>query len=62
MLESEGILANTKSKIEFELKNRGAFDPKTALDAENAQINFLPVLDVMEKSGLSKKHLMAKST
>jgi hypothetical protein len=54
-LESEGIIASTKIKIELELKRRGAFEIKTALDAENAQINFLPVLDVMEKSGLIEK-------
>ncbi len=52
MLEQEGIIANTRFKIEYALKREGAFDEKSALDAEEAHIDFHAMLDVMEKSGL----------
>ncbi len=52
MLEESGIITSTRFKIETALKERKAFDKKSAADLEEAKINFQAVLDVMEKSGL----------
>jgi hypothetical protein len=52
MLESSGIITSTRFKIESALKEKQAFDEKSAADPEAAKVNFQPVLDIMEKSGL----------
>ncbi|MCW3982509.1 MAG: hypothetical protein NWE96_00770 [Candidatus Bathyarchaeota archaeon] len=52
MLESRGIIASSRFKIETALKQRNAFDEKTAISIEDAKIGYRAVLDVMERSGL----------
>jgi hypothetical protein len=54
-VESVGIIISTRYKIETALKERKAFDLKTATNAAEAKINFNAVLEVMEKSGLIGK-------
>ncbi len=55
LLEASGIITSTRIKIETALKERKAFDEHSAADLEEAQVNFQPILDVMEKSGLIGK-------
>jgi hypothetical protein len=47
-----GIINLAKERIEKALKNKEAFDETTAVDAEEEQVNFRSVLDLMERSGL----------
>ncbi|MCW4000041.1 MAG: hypothetical protein NWE93_07365 [Candidatus Bathyarchaeota archaeon] len=55
MLEEQGIIVNSEFKIEKALKERGAFDEKSAADAEKADVNYEGVLELMEKNGLIAK-------
>ncbi len=55
MFEAAGIITSTRFKIETALKERKAFDITTAANLEEAQVNFVAILDVMEKSGLIGK-------
>jgi len=59
-LESLGIIASTRFKIEITLKERKAFDEKSAADLMETHVNFKPILDVMEQSGLISKTLDGK--
>ena len=54
-LESFGIIANTRFKIEKTLKEKKAFDEKSAADLIGSYVNFQPILEVMEQSGLISK-------
>ncbi|MGD6806278.1 MAG: hypothetical protein ACQCN4_04900 [Candidatus Bathyarchaeia archaeon] len=56
-LEATGIIASTRFKIESALKEKKAFDENSATDLKNTYVNFLPVLDIMEQSGLIGKTL-----
>jgi hypothetical protein len=47
-----GIIVCAQAKIQKELKERAAFDERSAADAEEANINFKSILDLMERSGL----------
>lgn len=51
-MEAAGIIPDTRVKIEIVLKEKRAFDVKSATDLQMANLNFLPALDIMEKSGL----------
>lgn len=55
-----GIIICAQAKVERELSNRAAFDEGSAADAEEAQINFSVVLDLMEKSGLIGRNCEGK--
>jgi hypothetical protein len=52
VLEIQGIIINARYKIEKALKERNAFDENTATDAQEAKVNFVGVLDLMERGGL----------
>jgi hypothetical protein len=54
-IESAGIIISSRYKIESTLKERKAFDATTAMDPNVAQINFIAVLDIMERVGLIAK-------
>jgi hypothetical protein len=63
MMETTSIITNSRFKIETALKERKAFDEQSAANLEDAKVNFVSILDVMEKSGLlGKKHQKAKSS
>jgi hypothetical protein len=51
-MEATGIIADTRVKIEMALKDKRAFDVKTAADLQVANLDLVPVLDIMEKGGL----------
>jgi hypothetical protein len=55
MMETEGIIVNSRFKIETALKERKAFNEQSAVNLEEAKLNFVAVLDVMEKGGLIGK-------
>jgi len=50
-----GILYGTRLKVERVLRERKAFDKNTAVDPEEAGINYKHVLGLMEKGGLIEK-------
>jgi hypothetical protein len=51
MAEIAGILMGMRMKVLKVLKNKGAIDEKTAVNPEEAEINFKRVLEFLEKSG-----------
>jgi len=55
MMETTSIITNSRFKIETALKERKAFDEQSAANLEDAKVNFVSILDVMEKSGLIGK-------
>jgi len=55
MMETLGIITNSRFKIETALNERKAFDEQSAANLENAKVNFASILDVMEKIGLIGK-------
>ena len=55
MMETTSIIANSRSKIENALNERKAFDEQSAIYIEDEKVNFVAVLDVMERSGLIGK-------
>ena len=55
MMETTSIIANSRSKIESALNERKAFDEQSAIYIEDEKVNFVAVLDVMERSGLIGK-------
>ncbi len=54
-METISTMTNSRFKIETALKERKAFDEQSAVNLEDANINFVAILDVMEKSGLIGK-------
>ena len=54
-METQETLQNSRFKIETALKERKAFDEKSAANLEETKINFVAIIDVMEKSGLIGK-------
>jgi hypothetical protein len=50
--ESTGIIVSSRFKIETELKNRQAFDEKSAIQAEQSMLNLGAILRIMEDKGL----------
>ncbi len=54
-IELQGIIISTRFRIEKALKERKAFNEKTAADAQEANVNFQGVLDLMERDGLIVK-------
>jgi hypothetical protein len=52
LAEVSGIIISTRFRIEKALNERQAFDEHTATDAGEANVNFMPVLDLMERGGL----------
>ena len=55
MTETTSIITNSQFKIETALKERKAFDDQSAVNLEEAKVNFVAILDVMEKNGLIGK-------
>ncbi len=52
MIYDEGIIISTRFRIETALKERNAFNVSSAADVKEARINFVEVLNIMEKGGL----------
>ena len=50
------VIADTRLDIERALKDKRAFDVKTAADLQVANLDLVPVLDIMEKRGLNRSH------
>jgi hypothetical protein len=55
MMETTSTITNSQFKIETALKEKKAFDELSAVNLEAAKVNFVAILDVMEKSGLIGK-------
>ena len=54
-METTSIITNSRFKIETALTKTKAFDEQSAVNLEQAKVNFVAILDVMEKSGLIGK-------
>ncbi len=52
MEDNAGIISRTRFKIETTLKERKAFNEKSAACLDEVKIDFRGVLDLMEKKGL----------
>ncbi len=52
MVEKLDISRNTRLKIEAALKNKEAFNEKSAAFFEETQLDFKEALEIMEESGL----------
>ena len=50
-----GIIITTRYKIESALKEKHAYNEKTAVDAGDSKLDFGVMLEVMEKNGLVAK-------
>jgi hypothetical protein len=60
LTETQGMISTIQLKIEYTLKQREAFDEKTATDIQDAQIDFKIVLDLMERNGLIGRTMEGK--
>lgn len=62
MIYDEGIIISTRFRIETALKERNAFNVSSAADVKEARINFVEVLNIMEKGGLIDRTFDGKSS
>lgn len=59
-MENIPINVNLRLDIEGALKEKRAFDEKTAADLAVANLDLIPVLDIMQKSGLIARTVEGK--
>jgi hypothetical protein len=59
-MENTSINVNSRLDIEGVLKEKRAFDEKTAADLVVANLDLIPVLDIMQKSGLIARTVEGK--
>ena len=59
-MENTSINVDLRLDIEGALKEKRAFDEKTAADLAVANLDLIPVLDIMQKSGLIARTVEGK--
>jgi hypothetical protein len=52
LTEAAGIIVNAQFNVEKTLRERKAFNEKSAVNAEEANVNFQPILNAMEKNSI----------